>query len=55
MTGMGGGAWRCVTYGVEHEAAIRIEAYLALVSMRFRVILAFGYFLGLKGIRVNVE
>jgi hypothetical protein len=37
-----------VTYGVEHEAAIRIEAYLAFVSMG----LTLGYF---QGIHVNVE
>jgi hypothetical protein len=37
-----------VTYGVEHEAAIRIEAYLAFVWMG----LSLGYF---QGIHVNVE
>jgi hypothetical protein len=41
-----------VTYGVEHEAAIRIEAYLAFISMGLRFILIFGYF---QGVHVNVE
>ena len=55
MRVMGGDVWRRVTYGVEHEATISIKAYLALVSMGLRFVLAFGYFLGLKGIRANVE
>jgi len=39
-------------HGVEHEAAIGIEAYLTLISMGLRFILAFGYF---QGVRMNVE
>jgi hypothetical protein len=38
-----------IVYGVEHETAISVEAYLALVSMGLRF---FGYFLALK---VSVE